>query len=168
MKHEGNLIIEKGNKADYSKLTEVSGSVDVQEGATFTTPLLAETLYKKGYKILHTYHHEGRFPSGYYLPVLTEKEKELLGKLKPIISSERLYMGHWHQNDNWKEQETNKVLHECKTTHCMYGWFQIFEKDKLNNLSPEVAGKRVAPNLHPYINSPESLIENIVNTIIVD
>ena len=41
--HTGDLIIKKENKVDYSDLVEVSGSVYVQEGATFTAPALAKS-----------------------------------------------------------------------------------------------------------------------------
>ncbi len=42
MKKKGNLIIEKNNREDYSDLTEVSGYVEVREGATLTAPALTE------------------------------------------------------------------------------------------------------------------------------
>ncbi|NEM96189.1 DUF4097 family beta strand repeat-containing protein [Pontibacter burrus] len=42
MKITGNLIIYPGDKTDYSKLTEVSGSIDVRQNATLTAPALTE------------------------------------------------------------------------------------------------------------------------------
>jgi len=42
MKINKDLVIKKGDSKDYSHLTEVSGYVDVQEGATFTAPALTE------------------------------------------------------------------------------------------------------------------------------
>jgi hypothetical protein len=42
MTHLGNLVINAGDKTDYSKLTEVSGSIYVSENATFTAPALTE------------------------------------------------------------------------------------------------------------------------------
>jgi hypothetical protein len=43
MKHLGDLIITKENCKTFKKLTEVSGSVYVQEGATFTAPALTKS-----------------------------------------------------------------------------------------------------------------------------
>ena len=40
-KIKGDLIIEKGNTIDYSKLIEVSGNIYLREGATLDAPLLA-------------------------------------------------------------------------------------------------------------------------------
>jgi len=42
MKINGNLIVTKENQKTFKELTEVSGSVDVQEGATFTAPALVK------------------------------------------------------------------------------------------------------------------------------
>lgn len=184
MKINGNLIIEKENSKDYSDLTEVAGSVGVrqgatftapalikagsvgvQEGATFTAPLLAETLYKTGYKNLFDYHHSGKFPTGIYLSLLSEKEIEYLLKLKPIIETNRLYMNHWHQNENWKNQ-TIEQIHACGTTHCVAGWIQIFEKDKYNDMSAQEAGTKCAPNLVTIFNKTNEEVELIVKTLL--
>ena len=183
-KINGDLVIEKGDSEDYSQLTEVSGSVyvrqgatftapaltevsgsvDVQEGATFTAPLLAEAYFKIGYKNLYEYHHTGKFPTGIYLP-LNKKEIEYLTMLKPIIEANRLNMAHWHQNDNWKNQSIAQV-HECKTTHCVAGWIQIFEKDKYNNISAQEAGIKCAPNLAWVFDKTNEQAELVVKTLL--
>ncbi|WP_298118067.1 hypothetical protein [Flavobacterium sp.] len=43
MKISGNLTITKENQENYKDVIEVSGYVDVQEGATFTAPVLAKS-----------------------------------------------------------------------------------------------------------------------------
>ena len=40
MKHEGNLTITAENAAQYEALIEVTGRLDVREGATLTAPAL--------------------------------------------------------------------------------------------------------------------------------
>jgi hypothetical protein len=165
MKIKGDLIIEKGNQEDFSELTEVSGYVYVRQGATFTAPALAEYFFKLDYKNLFEYHHIGKFQPGVYVTV-NEKEISLLAQLKPLINRKRLAMSHWHQNENWKNKTAEKVINECNTTHCMYGWFQIFAKDEFNHLTTEEAGKIMAPNLHQFVNSSEEFIERMVNTLI--
>lgn len=42
MKHEGNLIITAENAAQYADITEVTGGLEVREGATLTAPALTE------------------------------------------------------------------------------------------------------------------------------
>ena len=42
MRHEGNLIITAENAAQYAALVEVTGWLDVREGATLTAPALVE------------------------------------------------------------------------------------------------------------------------------
>ena len=205
MKHKSDLIIEKGDKKDYSKLTEVSGSVYVrqgatftapaltksgyvdvqegatftapaltksgyvyvQEGATFTAPLLAERLFKIGYTILSDLYTKrgGVFPVGHYIEV-TAKDVEYLRKLKPLIERKRVNMAHWHQNENWKNQDIDKAISECTTTHCVAGWLQIFEKDKYNDLTAEDAGMKISPALSKFFHSDEKTIKNIINTLL--
>ncbi|WP_316745154.1 hypothetical protein, partial [Pedobacter antarcticus] len=43
MKHNGNLIITTENQTSYKKLTEVSGYIDVRQGATLTAPALTKS-----------------------------------------------------------------------------------------------------------------------------
>ena len=42
MKHAGNLTITIDNQDQYQELTEVSGWIEVREGATFNAPALIE------------------------------------------------------------------------------------------------------------------------------
>jgi len=94
---------------------------------------------------------------------LTEKEVEYLKKLKPIISSDKLVMSTWHENDNWKNQTVEEVM-TCGTTHCVAGWIQIFEKDKYNNMSAEECGNICAPNLKNLFFKSEKEVESVINT----
>lgn len=164
-KINGNLTIEKGDTKDYSQLTEVSGYVEVRQGATFTAPLLADHLFKCGYKNLFEYHHTNKFPAGIYV-TLNEKEVDYLIRLKPIIKANRLYMGHWHSDGNWKGQSLEKIIHECKTTHCVAGWIQIFEKDKYNDITAEQAGRQCAPNLAQFFHETNERVELVVKTLL--
>lgn len=157
------LVIEKGDATDYSDLKIVTGSVDVRQGATFTAPVLAEHFKKIGYPINDP---NEKFSKGVYIN-LTEKEKEYLTRLKRIIAAKKLYMRHWHQNDDWKNQTIQYLeSNECNTTHCFAGWIQIWEKDELNHLSAEAAGKKAAPGLAFLFDQSDEYVEAIVNTLV--
>lgn len=158
MKKQGNLIIEKDCKEDFSQLTEICGSVDVREGATFTAPVLVNIFVAIGYNLMN-----GVFGSGIYM-FINEKEREYLLRLKPIVNS-RLNMKHWHQDDSWKECSVDQNLHECGTTHCLAGWIQIFEKDKYNEMEAEEVGRMLAPNLAKLFYKDDEIVKRLVNSL---
>ena len=181
----GNLIITKEDKTDYSELIEVSGSIyvrqgatlhapaltksgyiEVQKGATLHAPEIAERLYKIGYVIIKNYNDP--IPFGIYLNITT-KEIGYLKMMKPLIANKRLDMNDWHSNFDWKNQAIEEVLApECGTTHCMAGWIQIFEKDKYNDMTAEEAGKTAAPNLACLFYSDNERVELAINTLFPD
>jgi hypothetical protein len=160
----GSIYVQEGATLSAPALTK-SGSIDVQQGATLSAPILAEIYFKKGYTILFEFHHKGTFPPGIYLNI-TEKEREYLTKMKPLISLKRLDMSDWHSSNEWKKQTIEEVESpECGTTHCMAGWIQIWNKDALNDMSAEEAGKSAAPNLACMFHQSTESAELAINTL---
>jgi hypothetical protein len=64
-----------------------------------------------------------------------------------ILDNEaRLYMGHWHQTDEWRNRTcAEETL--CETTHCLAGWLHVCSTDeKIRQLNePQLAGILSAP-----------------------
>lgn len=70
-----------------------------------------------------------------------------LDKVREIIldNTKLLYMGHWHDNPDWK-QHTCAEEAVCGTTHCLAGWLQVCSTDaKVRELEPAIAGVICAP-----------------------
>ena len=86
------------------------------------------------------------------------ESSEVIGIVTPMV----LYL----ENKNWVNQTTEKIEHECKTTHCVAGWLQIFEKDKYNEMEAAEAGKKIAPNLACLFHSTEEQVETVIKTLV--
>jgi len=77
-----------------------------------------------------------------------EKSIENLDKVRAIVMDNRarLEMGHWHEDDAWKERTcAEETL--CETTHCLAGWLQVCSTEEAvrNERDPQLAGIKAAP-----------------------
>lgn len=89
-----------------------------------------------------------RGADGNQLPRATPQQAiENLDKVREIVmdNRDRLYMGHWHGSDEWKERTcAEETL--CGTTHCMAGWLQVCTTEPaLKNIETALAGTLAAP-----------------------
>ncbi len=58
----------------------------------------------------------------------------------------RLEMGHWHQDDAWRNRTcAEETL--CETTHCAAGWLQVCNTNPAirDHADPQIAGAMAAP-----------------------
>ncbi len=70
-----------------------------------------------------------------------------LDVVREIILAEpnRLFMGHWHDNDGWKKRTCAEEA-VCGTTHCLAGWLQVCSTDEaVRKLPAAFAGAIQAP-----------------------
>ena len=77
-----------------------------------------------------------------------EQAIENLDKVRAIVmdNAERLEMGHWHGDEEWKERTcAEETL--CGTTHCLAGWLQVCSTEPAirNHSNPQIAGILAAP-----------------------
>jgi hypothetical protein len=77
-----------------------------------------------------------------------EQAIENLDKVREIIldNRDRLEMGHWHGDDDWKERScAEETL--CGTTHCLAGWLQVCSTDPnvRTGMDAQLAGVVQAP-----------------------
>jgi predicted small integral membrane protein len=156
----GDVILYQGATLTAPVLAQ-TGDVILYQGATLTAPVLAQLLEKIGYKKIK---NTESISPGWYITTLTNKEFDYMLRLKKVVDLNRLFMGHWHQNENWKNQTVAYIENECNTTHCVAGWIQIWEKDQYNGLSPEEAGRIVAPNLSKFFYLSNEDMEKYINT----
>ena len=89
-----------------------------------------------------------RGADGNQLPRATPQQAiENLDKVREIVMDDRarLFMGHWHGSDEWKERTcAEETL--CGTTHCMAGWLQVCTTEPaLKNIETALAGTLAAP-----------------------
>ena len=58
---------------------------------------------------------------------------------------EKLYMGHWHGDEAWRERScAEETL--CGTTHCLAGWLQVCSTEPaLRTVEASLAGVLAAP-----------------------
>ncbi len=72
-----------------------------------------------------------------------------IDKVREIVlaNQARLEMGHWHQNDDWRNHPVEKEITQCQTTHCMSGWLQVTSDvpEIRNATDPQKAGFFAAP-----------------------
>jgi len=85
---------------------------------------------------------------GKQLPRATPKQAiENLDKVRAIVldNESRLDMGHWHENDEWRNRTcAEETL--CGTTHCMAGWLQVCTTEEaLKDVPAQLAGSLAAP-----------------------
>ncbi len=75
-----------------------------------------------------------------------------LDKVREIIldNAERLDMGHWHEDDAWKDRTcAEETL--CGTTHCLAGWLQVCSTDaEVRGMNTFTAGLLSAPVAAPF------------------
>ena len=80
-------------------------------------------------------------------PASKEQAVKNLDTVREIIldKEERLYMGDWHQSDEWVGRTCLQEA-ECGTGHCLAGWLQVCSTDeKIRKLSAFTAGILLAP-----------------------
>ena len=76
-----------------------------------------------------------------------EQAIESLDKVRAIVldNEERLNMGHWHGNDEWRDRTCAEEA-ICGTTHCLAGWLQVCTQEPaLKNIEAQLAGTLAAP-----------------------
>jgi hypothetical protein len=157
----GNINISENVNVNFPKL-RTSGNINISKNSTLKAPLLVEQFKKIGYIIV-----DKVFTQGTYLN-LTEKEIGYLRTIKPLLTSGRVDMSIWHQNDDWKTKTSEDIINNCGTTHCLAGWIQIIENGKYNHLKAEECGKICAQNLSYLFFKSETEVETVINTLIKD
>ncbi|KIA92685.1 MULTISPECIES: hypothetical protein [unclassified Flavobacterium] len=147
-------------------LDKVKGVIIVQKRATLNATNLVDFFLKVGYDILKgcSAIAEGKFPNGIYLN-LTEREKEYLKMLNPLVNTNRVSLSLWEQSDNWKKVKTNQIRKEC-SIYSVSEWLHIFELNENEGITLEEIGKTVAPNLDFFIYESNENIKKAIDTFL--